>query len=124
MRSALRRRAGAWILLATFAVALGSSQLSANHFGMVDTACGDVGLASSDGPRVGVAVDVAAEHCPVCHFLRVANRAAIGEVAHVRLQESGVVLGAPAAPAPATRTTPTRCSRGPPAGLSSDIRFS
>ncbi len=124
MCGTLRRRLGAWILLATFAVLLGSSQVSANHFGLVDTACGDVALARHDAARVGVAVNVPAEHCPVCHFLRAVSSAAVAAVVSVGVPESEALLGAAPSTAPAETAAPTLSSRGPPSTIRSDVRFS
>jgi len=123
MRGNRRRRLGAWVLLATFACALGSSQLSADHFGIVDTACGEVEFGGGAGPRVGVAVDVPAEHCPVCHFLRAVNGAAVSTMARQGVPEFAGLLTVPPTPARVVRRATILSSRGPPALLPSTACF-
>jgi hypothetical protein len=114
VRVAAVKRFRAWCLLATFVASLGSSQLSANHFGIIDTACGEVGLATGASAQVSTATNSAGQHCPVCHFLRAVSGASTASVARLAVQD-----GLPVAFATTTQIPPvvdpiTRPSRGPP----------
>jgi hypothetical protein len=117
MRVAAVKRFRAWLMLATFVASLGSSGLNFDHLGIIDTACGDVGLsAGTDSAQLASPSTAGAQHCPVCHFLRAVSGASAA--AHNRLAVQGGVTFefAAATQVPPAADQTTRPSRGPPAG--------
>ena len=116
MRVTAFQRFRAWLLLATFVASLGSSSLSLDHQGIIDTACGDVGLsAGADGAQLLNPSTAGPEHCPVCHFLRAVSGASAAAQARLAVQGGSTVEFAAAAQIPPAVDTATRPSRGPPA---------
>jgi len=116
MRVTAVERFRAWLMLATFVASLGSSGLNLDHLGIIDTACGDVGLsAGADGTQLTSAPPVVPQHCPVCHFLRAVSGA--NASAHARLAvQDGLTFGwAAAIQIPPAIDLTTRSPRGPPA---------
>ncbi len=118
------KRFRAWLLLATFVASLGSSGLNLEHLGVVDTACGDIGLpAGSDAARLASLSDTGAQHCPVCHYLRAVSGASASAQARLAIQD-----GVPFEFVSATQIPPavdpiTRSSRGPPARALTFVSF-
>lgn len=116
------KRFRAWLLLATFVATLGSSELNADHFGVVDAACGDAGLAvGGDAAKFGAASESDAQHCPVCHFLRAVSGASAASVAFLAGQDGQVARVVTVAAIPPAVHPVTQPSRGPPAHTSSPV---
>lgn len=114
MRVAATRRVRAWLLLATFVASLGSSQLGADHLGVIDSACGEVGLGTGASAKVAIPDDAGAQHCPVCHFLRAVSGASASSIARLAVQDGPVLEFASSTTTPAVVDLITRPSRGPP----------
>ena len=104
-------------MLATFVASLGSSELNLDHLGIIDTACGAVGLPGGDD-RAQLASPSAtgAQHCPVCHFLRAVSGASAAVQARLAVQDGATVELAGAVRVPPATDLITRFTRGPPAG--------
>ena len=103
-------------MLATFVASLGSSELSLDHLGIIDTACGAVGLSSnSDGAQLASPSSTGAQHCPVCHFLRAVSGASAAAQARLAVQDGLTFELAAAVQVPPAIDLITRSSRGPPA---------
>ena len=67
-------------MLATFVASLGSTSLNLDHLGVIDAACGDVGLsAGTDGAQLINPSTAGPEHCPVCHFRAVSGASAAAQ---------------------------------------------
>ena len=104
------------LLLATFVASLGFSELTLDHLGLVDTACGAVGFsAGSDVAKLASPSTTGAQHCPVCHFLRVVSGASVASVARLAVQDGLTLEFAAATQIPPAVHPITRSSRGPPA---------
>jgi hypothetical protein len=115
MRVTAVKRFRAWLLLATFAASLVSSSLTFDHFGIIDAACGDVGL-SAGADRAQLAnPDGGAEHCPVCHYLRAVSGASASAPVRLSIQQGQAVEFVSASNALVTVDAVTQPSRGPPA---------
>ena len=109
------KRFRAWLLLATFAASLVSSSLTFDHLGIIDAACGDVGLSTS-GDRAQLAnPDGEAAHCPVCHYLRAVSGASASAPVRLSVQQGLAVEFVSASHILLTTDSVTRPSRGPPA---------
>ena len=116
MRVAAVKRFRAWLMLATFVASLASSGLSLDHLGIIDTACGAVGLAAgTDGAKVASPSTTGAQHCPVCHFLRAVSGASIAAQARLAVQDGLTFEFAALTQVPPAVDLITRSSRGPPA---------
>ena len=103
-------------MLATFVASLGSSSLNLDHLGIIDTACGDVGLsAGTDDAQLVNPSTAGPEHCPVCHFLRAVSGANAAAQARLAVQDGSTFEFAAAAQIPPAVDPITRPSRGPPA---------
>lgn len=110
------KRFRAWFLLATFVATLGLTGFSADHLGLIDIACGAVGLVPGDRvTQLGAASVGDAQHCPVCHFLRAVSGARTTAVARLALQDGLTVQVATTTRIPPVVDKITRPSRGPPA---------
>jgi hypothetical protein len=110
------QRFRAWLMLATFVASLGSSSLNLDHLGIIDTACGDVGLsAGTDGAELASPSTPGPEHCPVCHFLRAVSGASAAAQARLAVQDGPTFEFAAATQVPHAVDPITRPSRGPPA---------
>lgn len=103
-------------MLATFVASLGSSGLNFDHLGIIDTACGDVGLSAwADRAQLTSPSATGSQHCPVCHYLRAVSGASAAAQARLAVQDgltfefAGATQVAPAV----DRIRPP--SRGPPA---------
>ena len=116
MRVAAPRRFRAWLLIATFVASLGSSGLNLDHLGIIDTACGAVGLsAGSDAAKMTSPSTTGAQHCPVCHFLRAVSGASVAGQARLAVQAGPTFEFAAPIQIPPVVDPITRSSRGPPA---------
>ena len=115
MRVAAAKRFRAWLLLATFVASLGSG-LNLDHQGLIDTACGDVGVsAGSDDAKLASPSATGAQHCQVCHFLRAVSGASVAAQARLAV-EDGLMFEFAAATQNLPAVDPiTQTSRGPPA---------
>lgn len=103
-------------MLAAFMASLGSSSLNFDHLGIIDTACGDVGLsAGTDAAQLVNPSTAGPEHCPVCHFLRAVSGASVAAQARLAVQDGSTFEVAAAAQIPPAVHLITRPSRGPPA---------
>jgi hypothetical protein len=103
-------------MLATFVASFGSSSLSLDHLGIIDAACGDVGLsAGTAGAQLVNPSSAAPEHCPVCHFLRAVSGASAAAEARLAVQGGSTFEFAAAPQIPPAVDLITRPSRGPPA---------
>jgi hypothetical protein len=109
------KRFRAWLLLATFAASLASSSLTFDHLGIIDAACGDVGLSTgADGARLANP-DGGAEHCPVCHYLRAVSGASASAPVRLSVQQGLALEFISASHRLVTVDPVTQPSRGPPA---------
>ena len=116
MRAAAIKRFRAWLLLATFVTSLGSSGLNLDHLDIIDSACGEVGLAAgSDAARLANPTDTGAQHCPVCHYLRAVSGANVSAQARLAVQNGLTFEFAATTQIPPSVDAITRSSRGPPA---------
>jgi hypothetical protein len=116
MRVAGVKRFRAWLLLATFVASLGTAGLGLDHLGIIDTACGAVGLSTSlDGPKLASQSNIAPQHCPACHFLRAVSGAAVATQARLAVQDGLPLEFAASTQIPPAVDPITRSSRGPPA---------
>jgi len=116
MRVAAVKRFRAWLMLATFVASLGSSGLNLDHLGIIDTACGAVGLsAGADGAQLASPSATGTKHCPVCHFLRAVSGASVAAQARLAVQDGLTFELAAATQGPPAIDLITRSSRGPPA---------
>ena len=115
MRVAAIKRFRAWFLLATFVASLASAQVSLNHFDIIDTACGEVGLAAGTGDAQLTSPSKAgAQHCPVCHFLRAVSGASAAMEARLATPDGLASEFVTATSVPPAVHPITRPSRGPP----------
>ena len=116
MRVTAVKRFRAWLLLATFVASLGSSGLNLDHLGIIDTACGAVGLsAGRDGAELANPSATGTQHCPVCHFLRAVSGASVSSQARLAVQDGLSFEVEAATQVPPAVESLTRPSRGPPA---------
>ena len=116
MRVAVVKRFRAWLLLATFVASFGTSALNLDHLGIVDTACGVIGLSTGpDGARLATPSTTAAQHCPICHFLRAVSGASVAAQIRLALQDGPTFQFAIVTQIPPAVDLITRPSRGPPA---------
>ncbi|MEO6223839.1 MAG: hypothetical protein ABIP90_11370 [Vicinamibacterales bacterium] len=114
MRVDAVKRFRAWLLLATFVASLGSSQLSADHFGLVDSACGVVGLATAGSAKVRTATKAVPQHCPICHVIRAVSGASATPVASLAVAARVTLPPAQVVQLPPAVDTVPSPSRGPP----------
>jgi hypothetical protein len=115
MRVAAVKRFRAWLLLATFVASLGSSGLNLDHLGIIDTACGDVGLsAGTGGARLASPATTGSQHCPVCHYLRAVSGASASAQARLSVTDGLTFEFAALTQIPPAVDPLTRPSRGPP----------
>ncbi len=118
------KRFRAWLLLATFVTSLGSSGLSLDHLGIIDTACGATGLApGSDAARLATPSSTDVEHCPVCHYLRAVSGASASAEARLAVQDGLRFEFAAVTETPSAVDLITRPSRGPPASTLTFVSF-
>lgn len=115
MRLAAVKRFRAWLLLATFAASLVSSSLTLDHFGIIDAACGDVGLSTSADRAQLANPKGDAGHCPVCHYLRAVSGASASAPVRFSVQQGLAVEFVSAPHVLLTIDSVPRPSRGPPA---------
>jgi hypothetical protein len=117
VRNARGKQFRAWLMLATFVASLASAQLSADHLDVLDIACGEVGLSlESEGARLASSPTQSdAQHCVVCHFLRVARGANATSAARLFVEDGLAVEFAGVHRIPTVVDSITRPSRGPPA---------
>ena len=116
MRVAAVKRFRAWLLLATFVTSLGSSGLNLDHLGLIDTACGDVGLsAGADGSQLASPSATGTQHCPICHYLRAVSGASAAVHARLAVQDGLMFEFVAITQIPPAVDSITRSSRGPPA---------
>jgi hypothetical protein len=103
------------VLLATFVCTLGTSGLTTDHLGLLDTACGDVAIASStDAPRVNTDSTSPPEHCPVCHYLRAVSGATATEPVQLSVVDGQAVPWVFHRPHLSEAEPAVVASRGPP----------
>lgn len=102
-------------MLAAFVASLGSAELSFDHLGIIDTACGDVGLAAAaDGAQL-TSPEEGSQHCPICHFLRAVSGATAAAQARLAVEDGLAIEFAALTQIPPAVDSITRPSRGPPA---------
>ncbi|NQW03589.1 MAG: hypothetical protein HQ485_06130 [Acidobacteria bacterium] len=119
MRNRLTVQIRSWILLATFVCMLGSTVLSIDHLGLIDSACGAFGLSNQPADaQVQSAVDGPLQHCPICHFLRSMNQVTTSTAVRVVSLEATRVLGPSVGQRARAAAVVHLPSRAPPASLS------